>query len=183
MTVRTSALTSYATDAAEILDLVEATAWSDAQRAGFYDVTELVSRLCAVSLGLRPSAPPPAFLPAAWPGGRPPTGDPPRPHRNRVGHPGNGRAVQPPTSVRSPRPTPPVPRAGGKKAMHGGRHRVRDGLPSPHPGRPGCTVPSPPSAFYQYPANAAGDTGCGTPWCPWPGSSPGSTRSTRSPPN
>ncbi len=69
MTVRTSALTSYATDAAEIVDLVEATAWSDAQRTGFYDVTELLSRLCAVSLGvapLRPSAGLPAGRLAGW---------------------------------------------------------------------------------------------------------------------
>jgi alkylhydroperoxidase family enzyme len=63
MTVRTSALTSYATDAAEILDLVETTAWSDAQRTGFYDVTELLSRLCAASLGITPIRPSPG-LPA-----------------------------------------------------------------------------------------------------------------------
>ena len=69
MTVRTSALTSYATDAAEILDLVEATAWSDAQRTGCYDVTELLSRLCAVTLGVTPLRPSPA-LPAGRFAGR-----------------------------------------------------------------------------------------------------------------
>jgi alkylhydroperoxidase family enzyme len=60
MTVRTSALTSHATDAAETLDLVEAAAWSDAQRIGFYDVTELVSRLCVVPSGVAPLRPPTA---------------------------------------------------------------------------------------------------------------------------
>lgn len=86
MTLRTSALTSHATDAAETLDLVEAAAWSDAQRIGFYDVTELVSRLCVVPSGVAPLRPPPPIRPGASPAGRRPTGDPsqtsPRPSRS-----------------------------------------------------------------------------------------------------
>jgi len=71
MTVRTSALTSYATEAAGILDLVAATAWSDAQRTGFYDVTELLSRLCTVSLGLTPLRPSPGLPSGRWAGREP----------------------------------------------------------------------------------------------------------------
>ena len=57
MTSRNPALTLYAGDAAVTLDLMEATAWADAERTGFYDVSELLSRLCAVPLGVTPLHP------------------------------------------------------------------------------------------------------------------------------
>ncbi len=68
MTVRSSALTSYATEAAETLDRVEAAAWADAQRTGFYDVSELLSRLCAVPSGLTPLRPSPGLPPGRFTG-------------------------------------------------------------------------------------------------------------------
>jgi AhpD family alkylhydroperoxidase len=66
MTSRTSALTTYASDVSITLDLVEATAWADADRTGFYDVTELLSRVCAVQLGVTPLRPPPGLSPGRW---------------------------------------------------------------------------------------------------------------------
>lgn len=59
-------LDGHARSAMTALDRIAPAAWSEAGRAGWLDLAELVGRVCAVQHGLEPLAPPPTGAPGHW---------------------------------------------------------------------------------------------------------------------